>query len=114
VSPVVLDELGACEEFNRGQIMAVFDATPLARVDITPEVVELARSYIGAGILPARKADDALHVAVATVSQMDYLVSWNHRHMTNARKGEQYRGVNLMRGYRHTPVIVTPLEVIYE
>ena len=60
-----------------------------------------------------RRSGDALHVAVATFHQMDVLLSWNHRHMANVRKTEQYRGANLLRGSSKTPLMLTPLEVLY-
>jgi hypothetical protein len=83
-------------------------------LEVTPNAVELAQFYIDSGILPPKKRDDALHVAIATIEEMDVLVSWNHRHIANVRKTEQYRGANLLRGYALTPLILTPLEVLYE
>ncbi len=114
ISPVVLDEISACQEVERSQILEIVETTTPTLLEVTPESYELARFYIASGILPARKIEDALHVALATVHQMDVLVSWNHRHMANVRKTEQYRGVNLIRGYRQTPLILTPLEVLHE
>ena len=50
---------------------------------------------------------------VETFHKVDVLVSWNHRHLANVRKAEQYRGANLFRGYPNTPLILTPLEVLH-
>jgi hypothetical protein len=80
---------------------------------VTEECTRLAFRYIDAGIVPAKKREDALHVAIATVYNMDVLVSWNHKHMANLRKTEQYQGVNLMNGYPATPAILTPYEVLH-
>lgn len=113
VSPVVLDEISACDEDVRSQIMEVVAAAEPTLLEVTTEAIELARFYIDSGILPARKVEDALHVAVSTIHQMDVLVSWNHRHMANVRKTEQYQGANLLKGYSKTPLILTPLEVLY-
>jgi len=49
---------------------------------ITETVRALARAYLDAGILPTRRLADALHVAAATCHGNDYVVSWNHRHLT--------------------------------
>jgi hypothetical protein len=113
VSSVVLAEISACREDVRAPILEVLEATRLEFLNVTPAAYDLARAYIEAGILPAKKLEDGLHVAVATLEQMDILVSWNHRHLANVRKSEQYRGVNLIRGHSHTPLILTPLEVLY-
>jgi hypothetical protein len=114
VSAVVLDEINACDEATRTAIMEVFETSAPRELKVTPEARELARFYVHSGILPARKTLDALHVAIATVHEMDVLVSWNHRHIANVRKSEQYQGANLMRGYWKTPLISTPLEVLHE
>src|SRR5437870_3270473 len=77
VSPIVLDEISVCDEAIRTQIMEVFKGSGARELKMTPEARELARFYINSGILPARKTLDALHVAIATVHEMDVLVSWN-------------------------------------
>jgi hypothetical protein len=74
----------------------------------------LARAYIAAGVLPLSREADALHVAVATCLQLDYLVSWNHRHMTRPRKRLQYESVNRLQGYLKTPMICNPFEACDE
>ena len=48
--------------------------------------LDFARGYIEAGVLPKARDADALHVAAATNLEFDYLVSWNHRHMTRPMK----------------------------
>ena len=88
-------------------------ATPVV-LEPTPECRELAQVYIDTGILSEKKLEDATHVAICTVYELDVLVSWNHRHMANVRKTEQYRGANLIRGYWKPLLILTPLEVIHE
>jgi hypothetical protein len=113
VSPLVVKEISAAPEAARAQIMEVLESVRPTVIEMTPESAELARFYIGSGILPPRRLEDALHVAIATVHEIDVLVSWNHRHMANVRKTEQYRGANLLQGYSKTPLILTPLEVLY-
>ena len=114
VSPVVLREIGVCPQKARLQIMAVLKATSPMLLEVLRECEELARFYVDSRILPARKIEDALHVAIATINKMDVLVSWNHRHMANVRKAEQYQAANLICGYRTTPLILTPIEVLHE
>jgi hypothetical protein len=60
-----------------------------------PEAMEaLAQAYIDGSVMPERRRTDALHVAAATCIAADYLVSWNHRHMTRPMKRLQYEAVN--------------------
>jgi hypothetical protein len=81
---------------------------------ITSEVEALARAYIEAGVLPERRETDAQHVAVATCFQFDYLVSWNHRHITRPMKRLQYESVNRLHGYFKSPLICNPFEACDE
>ena len=62
--------------------------------------------------MPARFAADAQHVAVCVVARLDFLVSWNFRHLTNARREAGFNAVNILQGYR--PVrIVAPTFLIH-
>ena len=67
----------------------------------------LAGAYLRAGILPPGSLADARHIAVATVSRVDALVSWNFKHMANTGRIPGYNAVNLEFGYPalsiHTP-----------
>jgi hypothetical protein len=114
VSRVVLNEINVCSPSIRKVIHRYYAAVQPRLLELTEPIKELASFYISTGILPAKKTDDALHVAFATVEELDVLVSWNHRHMVNARKTDQYRGANLAKGYWKTPHILTPLEVLNE
>ena len=53
-------------------------------------------------------------IAAATCFQLDYLVSWNHRHMTRPKKRLQYESVNRLHGYIKTPMICNPFEAFDE
>jgi hypothetical protein len=75
------------------------------------EVVRLADLYLRQNIVPANKRDDALHVAYATVFEMDVLLSWNFKHLANIRREARFASMNQAEGYWRTPRIVSPLEV---
>ena len=80
-------------------------------VELTEDAVVLANLYIDAGAIGAKNRADAQHIAVATVSRIGVLVSWNFRHIVNLRKIQAYNSVNLREGYP-TLEIRTPREVI--
>jgi len=76
-------------------------------------VIELGRALIADGMLPPKAGIDALHVAVASVHEMDVLLTWNCRHLANAellRKLARYLGG---KDYE-IPVITTPEELMGE
>ena len=81
-------------------------------LDLTSDVVELGAHHLEVLGLPASAEPDALHLAFATWHGMDYLVSWNCRHIVNARVRRALRGIDANRRLR-SPVICTPEELIY-
>lgn len=78
----------------------------------TPETERLAEVYIAQNVVPAGYLDDARHVAICCVSNVDYLVSWNFKHLANWRRQSGFNAVNLLQGY--PPVhIVAPSFLIH-
>jgi hypothetical protein len=61
--------------------------------------------------IPKQAAEDALHIAIATVNGMDYLMTWNFRHIANAAIRVNVELVCRLNGYE-PPVICTPLELM--
>ena len=78
---------------------------------ITDETLQLQQEYLDAGIVSGKFATDALHVALATISEASMIVSWNFRHIVNFQKIPKYNAVNKLHGYGDI-AIYSPLEVI--
>jgi len=77
----------------------------------TQEAIFLQQAYLDAGIVSPRWADDALHVAIATLAECDIIVSWNFRHMVHYDKKRKYNAVNALNGYGYVDIL-SPAEVI--
>lgn len=77
---------------------------------VTEEVLELADAYQRRGILTPKFYDDGLHIALASVSEADLLVSWNFRHIVHFDKIRLFNSVNLELGYKPLQ-IYSPREV---
>ena len=87
-----------------------FDATSI--LDTSSEIEQLANAYLAAAVVPPKFADDALHVAMATVHGVRLVVSWNFKHLVNVRREVGFNAVNILHGW--PPVrIVSPKEIIY-
>jgi len=78
---------------------------------VTSGALELRQAYLNAGILTPKWLDDALHVAVATVSGCDVIVSWNFKHIVHFQKIPLFNAVNALEGYNNI-LIYSPREVI--
>jgi hypothetical protein len=74
---------------------------------ISDEAAILAESYLARGIFQRKFLGDALHVAIAAISRVDYLVTWDFGHLLNIRRQARIRAFNLSAGF-HTPTIITP------
>jgi len=109
-SPIAVDELAEAPENVRDLFADTF--APEALVAVTAEVEELAAHYLAQGVVTSKYTDDARHVATCTIARLDYLVSWNFRHLVNIQREAGFNAVNLLQGY--PPVrIVNPLQLIY-
>ena len=76
----------------------------------TPEALTLAKRLIDEKAVPKEYPDDALHIATATVNKMDFLVSWNFKHITNAQTIPLVKQVCRNHGYE-CPEICTPYQL---
>lgn len=75
--------------------------------------LNLADKYIAEDILSINYRDDARHIAIATVSDIDVLVSWNFKHVVHYDKIKKFNSVNIKEGYK--PIdIYSPMEVASE
>jgi predicted nucleic acid-binding protein len=71
----------------------------------------LAKEYIRQGVIPPRYEDDALHIAVASVNNLDVIVSWNFTHIVKLKTKREVVGINTLMGYK--PIeISSPWEVV--
>ena len=79
-------------------------------IPINQEIIEIRDAYQNKAILKPKFANDLLHIAIATYSNADVLVSWNFKHIVRFDKILLYNSVNLEMGYR--PIqIYSPREV---
>ena len=83
----------------------------ISKIDVNDRAEKLAELLIIDGGVPASARIDALHVAVAVVHRIDYLLTWNCRHMSNAVKRPIIRSICLNAGYV-CPEICTPTELL--
>lgn len=114
ISTVILDEVARASATRRDGILGEIAAVRPRLLRRSKEADALARRYVQAGVLPPADELDALHVAIATVHEMDVLASWNQRHLANIRRRDLFNSVNRVAGYRKMLEIANPLEVLYE
>lgn len=90
-----------------GQPEAVALVESLRRLRIDEEVMAVATRYVEERLVPAALPGDATHLAAACVHEMDFLLTWNIRHLANPNKINHLTVINRRLGLL-TPQIVTP------
>jgi predicted nucleic acid-binding protein len=68
-------------------------------IELTDDAINLALEYIKENVVGQTSYDDCLHIAIATVSRLDLLVSWNFKHIVNIKRIRGYNGINIKNGY---------------
>jgi hypothetical protein len=96
-SELVLDECQAGDQKAPVDRLAALDGLPL--LDQTAETTELAKALMRRMPLPEKAQADAAHIATATVYEMQYLLTWNCRHLANAVLRLHIEAVCLASGY---------------
>ncbi len=81
-----------------------------AVLEVSNEVKDLAQRYFAVIQMPEKSKVDAFHLAVAAWHRMDYLLSWNCKHIASGRVRKIVRDINDRLGV-HTPTICTPEEL---
>ncbi len=109
-SALVAQEIVAAPEKVQALLAATFIQDEL--LPLTKEVEELAAAYLAQKIVSQRYANDARHVAIATVNRISVVVSWNFQHLVNYEREIAFNGVNLLQGYGSVRII-SPLELIH-
>ena len=98
---------------ERKRLLKIVEDYPIQilPVDKVEEIGLLAQNYLDNGIMPPKKLFDALHVAFCVVSKIDYLVSWNFKHLANINRERRILAKNYELGYIHPLRIITPTEL---
>jgi len=110
VSEITVAEIERTPDFEfrkkMTEVISLFSIVP-----ITDDVEELAREYIRNRAVPEGYPEDAYHIAIATINEMDYLLSWNFRHIVRRKTRDVVRIVNSLTNLKALE-IMTPAELL--
>ena len=111
ISDIVIREINRATQPKRDLLLEVVRGIPILAA--TAQSDSLAEAYIQAGALPRGSIEDAMHVAIATLYNVDALISWNFGHLVNIRRAKAIATVNASKGLPHIEIL-SPEEVIPE
>lgn len=108
VSQLVIQEAKAGDKSAAQKRLDILEQMPL--LELNEKVISLARILMGE-VIPPKAVEDALHIAVATIHGMDYLLTWNCKHIANAEKEHAIAAVCRSNNFE-PPIICTPEELM--
>ena len=110
ISDITLDELAAAPP----RVQENLSTIPEEYLEILAsdsESTDLANQYVNENAVTDKFYEDALHIAIATISQVSVLASWNFKHIVNLDRIRKYNAVNLKNGFSMLE-IRTPREIL--
>ena len=110
-SRYVVDELDAAPDAKSRQMTSIILERNIPVLHHSDEAARLAELYIEAGVIPRKYGTDGLHIAIATVSDLDMIVSMNFRHIVKRKTKTGAAHIGAMNGYRAIE-ICSPMEVV--
>ena len=111
ISDIVAQEASGGDPEAAKRRVTVIEGLP--ELDVSEEAELLAARLLADAAIPEKAKTDALHIAVATVHGIDYLLTWNCKHIANAAMRPKIEAICRAFGYE-PPIICTPLELMEE
>lgn len=108
VSQLVIQEAKAGDKDAAQKRLDILEPIPL--LELNEKAISLARILLD-GVIPQKAVEDALHIAVATIHGMDYLLTWNCKHIANAEKEHAIASICRSNNFE-PPIICTPEELM--
>jgi len=102
-STVTQDELENAPEKVKDLVKSL-RADQTEFIETTDEAVDLATEYIIEKVVGKTSFADCLHIALVTINQADFLVSWNFKHIVNIERIRDYNSINIKNGYKQIEI----------
>ena len=100
LSAVTLREIQNCPEPKKTQLIDYLNQVKFTALEITEDVVAVARKIIEMGILSQKSFDDCQHIGAAVVNECDCIISWNFKHIVNVKTIRGIRAITNLEGYK--------------
>jgi len=110
-STYVTDELENASETKRNIMMGLLAKYGVKVLAPNNEAVQMANIYVKEGIIPQKYRTDGLHIAIATVNDLDMIISMNFQHIVKRKTKLAVGNINILNGYRAIE-IYSPMEVV--
>nr|VFK16126.1 MAG: hypothetical protein BECKLPF1236A_GA0070988_1013915 [Candidatus Kentron sp. LPFa]VFK31862.1 MAG: hypothetical protein BECKLPF1236C_GA0070990_1015015 [Candidatus Kentron sp. LPFa] len=111
LSELVLEEIGSGDSSAAQKRLRIVENVPM--LETTGNAVELSKFLIAENAIPETSIEDALHIGIATVQGMDFLLTWNFKHINNANTKERISRI-IADSHFKSPILCSPEELAHE
>ncbi|SMF96093.1 hypothetical protein SAMN02949497_3476 [Methylomagnum ishizawai] len=111
ISELVLQEIASGDTVAANNRLAIVENIPI--LEATERAKALAEVLLSAQAVPASSTEDALHIAIAAVQNIDFLLTWNFKHINNANTRDKIAKIIRQFDYK-SPILCSPEELINE
>jgi len=111
ISEIVVDEINKAPEPKKGQLLKLIEKYNPMLLSVDQEVKDMAQKLIEERVIPERYIDDALHISVAVVNNLDILISWNFQHIVKVKTRVEVNAISKLLRYNGIE-ICSPEEMI--
>ena len=111
ISNIFIEEVEEAPDTIREPMKNIIKDVDFYIIMENDESAQLLDAYMKEKIINPKYRDNARHVSLSVVNNMDIIVSWNCKHLCNIHKKRKFNAVNILMGYKEIDII-TPLEVI--
>ena len=109
ISPFLIDEASRGDPVYAQKRLD--EVVAFAMLEVNEQIEDLAQQYFAVLQIPEKAKIDAFHLAVAAWHKMDYVLSWNCKHIASGRVQKTLQEINIRLGV-HTPIVCTPEELM--
>ncbi len=110
ISFLTLEEILKAPPDIQEKLRSIIAGSGLKILEETEECVELSDAYVNERAVPEKYRNDARHIAIGVYHEVDFIVSWNYKHMVNITVRRLVNSTNIKMGYKPVEV-VSPEEV---
>jgi hypothetical protein len=106
---LVIEEISSGDFVAAIRRLSVIEKIPV--LETTKNSTKLAKALITGNAVPKPSAEDALHISIAAVQNIDFLLTWNFKHINNANTRDKI--AKIIKQWNYTcPVLCSPEELI--
>lgn len=105
ISQVTIEEMNECSEEKKQKLGNYLNEIKYTILNLSETAIGIGQQIIELEILKEKSRDDANHIGIAVANQLDYIISWNFKHMVNVKTVNGVRAITSLRNYKSIDLV---------